>query len=52
MLVSDVLSVNVSLDGQVFGIFSSGRLERNRADQQHSHQYEAKQLLHCVFHSF
>ena len=45
--------VNVHIHFYGLGIsFRSGRLERNRADQQHSHQYEAKQLLHCVFHSF
>ena len=52
ILVSDILSVNVGLDGQGFISFRSSGLERNRADQQHSHQYEAKQLLHCVFHNF
>ena len=49
----DVLQTLVIALGAGLGIsFRSGRLERNRGDQQHSHQYEAKQLLHCVFHSF
>ena len=47
-----VLVHGLDFEGDFVTAFSSRGLEGDRGDQQHSHQYEAKQLLHCVFHCF